>query len=805
MLVSYSGFAQFPLPYCGPVAFTSDVEPITLVNFAGINNSTSALVGPNNGTTIIAHEDYIPISGNVTAGSSYTITIKGHTGGDFINRFMVFADWNQDGDFADTSEAYTITQTISNSNGVDAIQATQSLLVPPTALTGTTRMRVKKIFGTTAYVDPCLGTGYGQVEDYSLTVAPLPVDLPDYVNLQFPFTASIAQGGNVTVYGQVYEAGLTDVAPNIVGQAPGILAWIGVNATDTNPNTWAPTVWVPATWNSGSIGNNDEYQLAIGATLLPGTYYYATRFQLNGGAFVYGGTNNIWNGTSAINGVLTVTPPLPPANDNCSGATSLTVNSDFACSVVTFGTVVGATASSQDATACGGTEDDDVWFSFVATSTTHRISILNAAGSTTDMYHSLWTGVDCNSLNLVAGSCSDADISNPTGLISGQTYYVRVYTWTATASQTSTFNVCIGTPPPPPSNDNFASHIAVSCGNTYTGDTSLPVTLDEDNAPDGFGADMDAPNLWYSFTGSGSAQTITLSLCNSSYDTSVLVYTGTSGNLTLVAGNDDFASCNVTNDSVQSKVIFTSDGTTTYYIAVEGWNAGSVGAFVMDVTCATVTPPAVANQDCGTALNIQVDGLDNNSDNSFGTVSSTQPSCDLFGSIQDVWFSFQAPASGLVTALLTPTTMTSLNFNIYSGDCGALTPVANTCNANLTAATSEVLTGLTPGSTYFVQVWSNSAEQGTFTLRLSDDGLGNNSFDSRNFTYYPNPVKNALNLSYNQEISNVEVFNLLGQKVSSNVINSNAAQIDMSNLSKGAYMVRVTSNYQVKTIKVIKE
>jgi len=632
---------------------------------------------------------------------------------------------------------------------------------------------------------------------------------PDYVNLQFPSTASFAQGGSVTVYGQIYEAGLTDVAPNIVGQAPGIQAWVGTSDTNTNPNTW--TNWTLATWNSGIVSNNDEYQANIGATLVPGTYYYATRFVLNGGDFFYGGINastpnngNFWDGATFGSGVLTVTAPTAPINDDCSGAITLTVNPDYLCGSVTAGTVLGATASTQDTAACGGTEDDDVWFSFTATSTTHRISILNAAGSTTDMYHSLWTGADCNSLALVSGSCSDADVSNPTGLSIGQTYYVRVYTWNGTAGQTTTFNVCVGTPPPPPTNDNFATPIAVSCGNTYSGNTSTPVTLDEDNAPDGFGADMDAPNLWYSFTGSGSAQTVTLSLCNSSYDTSVLVYTGTSGNLTLVAGNDDFASCNVTNDSLRSKVIFNSDGTTTYYIAVEGYNVGSVGVFVMDITCTSVTPPAVDNQDCGTALNVQVDGLDNNSDNSFGTVSSTQPSCDPFGSIQDVWFSFQAPTSGSVSCLVTPTTMASLNFNIYSGDCGALTPVANTCNTNLTAATSEVLTGLTQGTTYFVQVWSNSAEQGTFALRLSD-GLGNNSFDNAAFKYYPNPVKNTLNLSYNQEISNIEVFNFLGQKVISNVINANAAQIDMSNLSKGAYMVRVTSNNQVKTIKVIKE
>ena len=497
-------------------------------------------------------------------------------------------------------------------------------------------------------------------------------DAPDYANLQFPATASIVQGGSVTVYGQVYEGGLTDVAPNIAGQAPGIQVWVGTSATNTNPNTW--TNWTAATWNAGQISNNDEYQANIGATLAPGTYYYATRIRLNSGAYFYGGINanapnngNFWDGVTFGSGVLTVNPA------------------------------------------------------------------------------------------------------------------------------------------PPPTNDNFATPIAVNCGNTYTGDTSLPVTLDEDNAPDGFGADMDAPNLWYSFTGNGTAQTVTLSLCNSSYDTSVLVYTGTSGNLTLVAANDDFASCNATNDSVNSKVIFTSDGTTTYYIAVEGWNVGNVGAFAMDVSCSTVTPPAVANQDCGTALNVQVNGLDNNSDNSFGTVSSAQPSCDLFGSIQDVWFSFVAPASGNVTCLVTPGTMTSMNFNIYSGACGALTAVTGTCNSNLTVATSEVLTGLTPNNIYFVQVWSNSAEQGTFALRLSDDGLGNNSFDNSNFSYYPNPVKNTLNLSYNQEISNVEIFNLIGQKVSSNVINANQGQVDMSNLSNGVYLVKVTSNNQVKTIRVIKE
>jgi hypothetical protein len=493
-------------------------------------------------------------------------------------------------------------------------------------------------------------------------------------------------------------------------------------------------------------------------------------------------------------------PPPAPVNDECTGAIALTVNADFACGTVTAGTVAGATASATDATACTGSEDDDVWFSFVATSTTHRISILNAAGSVTDMAHSLWEG-NCGTLSLVAGSCSDPDTSNPAGLTIGETYYVRVYTYTATAGQDTTFNICIGTTPPLPANDDIVNAIPISCGNVYTGDTSL-ATLDQANPAFAYGVDLDAPNVWYTFTGTGTAQNVNLNLCGSGYDTSVLVLTGTPGSLTAVGGNDDDNTC--VSNTLNSNATFTSDGTTTYYIVVEGYNAGNTGAFTMDVTCSAVNPPAVANQTCGTALNVLVDGSDTNSDNSFGTINPEQPTCDQFGAIQDVWFSFVAPANGEVAALLTRGTMTSLNYNLYSGACGSLTAVG-TCTSNITAATStQTYTGLTAGDTYYVQVWSNGVEQGTFTMRLTGT-LGTGDFDSSNFTYYPNPVKNILNLSYNQEISNVEIFNLLGQKVITNAVNANDAQIDMSNLSNGAYMVKVTSNNQVKTIKVIKQ
>jgi hypothetical protein len=156
---------DFPEPYCGPLEFDFNVEPMTNVEFAGIANRSDATVG---GTP--AHEDFTGVSGDVLAGESYEIALEGNTVGGFTNRFAVFVDWNQNDVLDDAGEVYEITQTINGSDGNDGQQATQTLDVPIDALAGKTRMRVKKLFGTNDYLDPCLGAGFGQTEDYSINV-----------------------------------------------------------------------------------------------------------------------------------------------------------------------------------------------------------------------------------------------------------------------------------------------------------------------------------------------------------------------------------------------------------------------------------------------------------------------------------------------------------------------------------------------------------------------------------------------------------------------------------------------------------
>lgn len=70
---------------------------------------------------------------------------------------------------------------------------------------------------------------------------------------------------------------------------------------------------------------------------------------------------------------------------------------------------------------------------------------------------------------------------------------------------------------------------------------------------------------------------------------------------------------------------------------------------------------------------------------------------------------------------------------------------------------------------------------------------------------YPNPTKDKINVSSIGVISDVALFNLLGQNVLFQKANSTENQIDMTALSSGTYLVKVYTNNQVKTLKVVKE
>ena len=135
--------------------------------------------------------------------------------------------------------------------------------------------------------------------------------------------------------------------------------------------------------------------------------------------------------------------------------------------------------------------------------------------------------------------------------------------------------------PDPIVNDLCSGAIALTCGVTVTGTTTGATSDAVPTCTTGLNT---APGVWYKLDNvSGS---VTLSLCGSSFDTKIGVFTGPCGTFTCVAGNDDFC-------SLQSQVTFTAVSGTTYYVLVTAFSTNS-GAFTLVPTC-TQTPVSCTN------------------------------------------------------------------------------------------------------------------------------------------------------------------------------------------------------------------
>jgi gliding motility-associated-like protein len=280
-------------------------------------------------------------------------------------------------------------------------------------------------------------------------------------------------------------------------------------------------------------------------------------------------------------------------NDECANAIVAPVNTTTTCTQTVGGTVIGATASSQP-NACGGTDDDDVWFQFTATSTSHTINLLNITGSTADLFHVLYSGT-CGALTQLY--CSDPNTSTANGLIVGQTYYIRVYSWTATGNQTSVFNLCIGTPVPPPScitntpaGNTCATATPICNLNGYCGNTSAAYT------------DNSWPELDTAFCGSienNSFLSFVASATTISFDVWVSNAQNNNGIQIMVFSAANCGSGPVTNLTCWSPGNVASGSTNvtanglipgnTYYIMIDGF-AGDVADYVIGANSGIQTP-----------------------------------------------------------------------------------------------------------------------------------------------------------------------------------------------------------------------
>ena len=79
-----------------------------------------------------------------------------------------------------------------------------------------------------------------------------------------------------------------------------------------------------------------------------------------------------------------------------------------------------------------------------------------------------------------------------------------------------------------------------------------------------------------------------------------------------------------------------------------------------------------------------------------------------------------------------------------------------------------------------------------------------NTDDLENLIFYPNPVQNILTVSNSEKIDEITVSSIQGQQVLNEKPDSQLANIDVSSLSTGIYIVKIKSNGKEKNIKISK-
>lgn len=415
--------------------------------------------------------------------------------------------------------------------------------------------------GTTTLNFPTNGTYYIFIDtwpspncgEFTLNVTVPPV-APECATLTAPANASAVTSINPTL----------SWTPSATGAAP--TAYKVYLGTVNPPTVLTTTITAPATSYTPTT------------SLLYSTTYYWFVTPTNAGSDTLGCNATVFSFT-------TPAPPPAPANDDCANAVELTVSGTGTCTNSVNGTTISATPSTATAATCSASGvNDDVWYSFIATATTHLVNVAYTNNATATQVYSGPCGA------LVALSCFSGAYGNSNLLLSnlliGDTYYVRVYSTSTSSGTSSDFAICITTPAVP-SNDTCGTAIAIACGATITNTNALAT---DDTLPTSTcgstGTTASYKGVWYTVTAVANGP-LTISACGSTFDAYLRVYTGDCTTLTCVGNTSGigYADAGCTGITNSPTVTFNATTGTTYRIFLSSYSVEQFGTYTITTTC----------------------------------------------------------------------------------------------------------------------------------------------------------------------------------------------------------------------------
>ncbi len=434
--------------------------------------------------------------------------------------------------------------------------------------------------------------------------------------------------------------------------------------------------------SNGCNGNN---WLCIGDLFDAST---SNSFVLTGGVTYYFMLDTYTDIGDTVNFMITCSTPLL-FNDECLNATTILANSLNNCTYTLSGTTIGATNSQPE---CTGTADDDVWYTFQATSSTHILTV--TPGTLNNAVFEVFDG-SCD-FGLTSIACQDLTTSSSpetltiTGLNIGVYYYVRIHSFNSASGQ-GTFTFCVSSPPNPCSSVTTVATCGVPINQTVVAGNGRYLT---------YACGVETPGIEYIYAFTPPQNGFYYIQMNSSTIAVDFQYKDAS------LGCDEYSwnclSSSIPNNSLSPYMDLL--GGVTYYIMLDPQVV--VGGIVnFTIGCRVATP---TNDNCDNADNVPVNPTAVCAASLNGTsvgAEESAPACS--GSTDDdVWYQFAATSDTHIVTI-TPNTMVNAAFEVFLDDCADLQSIGcfdSTIDKDIEFG---LLQGLTIGDNYIVRVYSS--------------------------------------------------------------------------------------------------
>jgi hypothetical protein len=802
-----------PLTYC-EANFSNCTDFINKVIFAGINNDSECSTGLN---------DYTDQVAVVQTGEDYMLSVRTESGA--AQYVFAFIDWNQNGILDDEGEVYVLADFVHN-NGphVEIIE------IPEDAALGETRMRIIMQWNN-SNINPCINSSNGEAEDYTVNVVDEMPNDPETCSQWVPAgsnSSGVFFGGDTNqrlaididiLPESTFELDNLDL--NTLDQAT-FFDIIFYNDNDGLPGETLLTLNDAQILQEVLLGQSSNYQ------------YYKYKIDLTSQEIIFNGEaegKKIWmelqTDATGWNYTTTTTLGYPgifrnininewtytdyeyvyKLNGTCTGNQVQDIPNDacldaipLQCNSLVTGTTVGA----ED---FGGNNTPDVFYSYTGNGQPEVIGLSLCVG--TSFHTIIRVFSDCSLSNEIAFNDEFCGYQSALSFLSDgvSTYYIMIEgSWTNSLGDFSLYVSCNEYPT---QNQTPQNAISIECGNSYTG-----ATLGASNTAGNVSGDV-----FYSYTGNGVEEDVTVSLCHvyTTFDTEIRVYDNI--NLTnLVAYNDN--ACG----GKMSELTFYSDGTSTYYIMIEGFEAEE-GSFNLSVSCWDHTPY------CSPLNFVYVEPITYVEVADIAHYSSpdpTSPPHEVFtdivgnmtqGETYEVALEGFTGDDGEWTNYFT--IFIDWNQNNIFNDPGEMYEIGSIFNSTGTDGQQATGTITVPndailGETimrvlknYDVSPIDPCGNYGygqveDYTIQVSPF-LTTGDNDLLSFNVYPNPVEDWVYINTDSPISNITFYDISGKEIQSYYPDNKHFKTDLSLLSSGIYFAKVLINDTVKTIKIIKK